>query len=63
VGYVQASESQPGAAGIDETITIFEQKLSGNLYKLWNRMSSESYLPPVNQVAIRRHGNYKGSIN
>ncbi len=43
-----------GAAGIDdETIAMFEQNLSGNLYKLWNRMSSGSYFPPpVKQVEI-----------
>jgi RNA-directed DNA polymerase len=43
-----------GAAGIDnETIEMFEQDLSGNLYKLWNRMSSGSYFPPpVRQVEI-----------
>ncbi len=36
-----------GAAGIDaETIERFETKLVANLYKLWNRMSSGSYLPP-----------------
>ncbi len=36
-----------GAAGIDaETIERFERKLGDNLYKLWNRMSSGSYLPP-----------------
>ena len=36
-----------GAAGVDdETIATFEQNLSGNLYKLWNRMSSGSYFPP-----------------
>ena len=36
-----------GAAGIDaETIERFETKLAANLYKLWNRMSSGSYLPP-----------------
>jgi len=36
-----------GAAGIDkESITDFEQNLKDNLYKLWNRMSSGSYLPP-----------------
>ncbi len=29
-----------GSAGVDdETIAMFEQNLSGNLYKLWNRMS------------------------
>lgn len=43
-----------GAAGIDdETIADFEQNLSKNLYKLWNRMSSGSYFPPpVKQVEI-----------
>ena len=43
-----------GAAGIDrETIIMFEQKESKNLYKLWNRMSSGSYFPPpVKQVEI-----------
>ena len=42
------------AAGIDgETIAMFEQDLSRNLYKLWNRMSSGSYFPPpVKQVEI-----------
>lgn len=43
-----------GAAGIDdETIAMFEQNLSKNLYKLWNRLSSGSYFPPpVKQVEI-----------
>ena len=36
-----------GAAGVDEqSIAEFEQDLSGNLYKLWNRLSSGSYFPP-----------------
>ena len=40
-----------GAAGVDgQSIEEFEQNLSGNLYKLWNRMSSGSYMPP----AVRR---------
>lgn len=31
----------------------FEQNLKGNLYKIWNRMSSGSYFPPpVKAVAI-----------
>ena len=35
-----------GAAGVDgQTITMFEGNLKDNLYKLWNRMSSGSYLP------------------
>ena len=36
-----------GGAGVDEqSIQEFEQDLSGNLYKLWNRLSSGSYFPP-----------------
>lgn len=36
-----------GSAGIDkETIEMFNQDLSKNLYKLWNRMASGSYMPP-----------------
>lgn len=50
----QQVKANRGAAGIDEeTIAMFEQNLSGNLYKLWNRMSSGSYFPPpVKQVEI-----------
>jgi RNA-directed DNA polymerase len=36
-----------GAEGVDEeSIQAFEANLRGNLYKLWNRMSSGSYRPP-----------------
>jgi RNA-directed DNA polymerase len=36
-----------GAAGVDgESIAEFESDLKGNLYRLWNRMSSGSYFPP-----------------
>ena len=36
-----------GAAGVDgESIAEFEGNLKGNLYKLWNRLSSGSYMPP-----------------
>src|SRR4051812_43717343 len=36
-----------GSAGVDkETIEMFNENLDGNLYKLWNRMSSGSYFPP-----------------
>jgi RNA-directed DNA polymerase len=40
-----------GAAGVDEeSIQAFEANLEGNLYKLWNRMSSGSYMPPPVRV-------------
>jgi RNA-directed DNA polymerase len=43
-----------GAAGIDgQSIAEFEENLSTNLYKLWNRLSSGSYFPmPVRRVEI-----------
>lgn len=55
-------KANKGAPGIDdESISDFEADLEGNLYKLWNRMSSGSYFPqPVRAVAIpKRDG--KGS--
>src|SRR5260370_5779604 len=47
-------KANQGAAGIDdESIEMFEANLTGNLYKLWNRLSSGSYFPPpVKQVEI-----------
>ena len=48
-----------GAAGVDEvTLGEFETDLKNNLYKIWNRMSSGSYLPPpVKAVQIPKpHG-------
>lgn len=49
-----------GAHGVDgESIEAFEEQLGRNLYKLWNRMSSGSYLPaPVRAVEIPK-GNGK----
>ena len=43
-----------GAAGVDnESIKDFEGDLEGNLYKIWNRMTSGSYFPPaVKEVEI-----------
>jgi len=39
-------KANQGAAGVDgQSIEDFEANLSGNLYKLWNRMSSGSYFP------------------
>jgi RNA-directed DNA polymerase len=48
-----------GAAGVDgQALEQFEADLKGNLYKIWNRMSSGSYFPPpVRAVAIAKpHG-------
>src|SRR5258706_288376 len=40
-------KANPGAAGVDgQSIADFERNLKGNLYKIWNRMSSGSYFPP-----------------
>lgn len=40
-------KANKGAAGVDEeSIKDFEKNLKGNLYKIWNRMSSGSYFPP-----------------
>lgn len=45
--------SKDGAAGIDkETIDMFNEDLSGNLYKVWNRMSSGSYFPPAVRTVL-----------
>ena len=43
-----------GAAGIDDvSVAEFEKKLKNNLYRIWNRMSSGSYVPPpVKRVMI-----------
>ena len=36
-----------GAEGVDEeSIQAFEENLRDNLYRVWNRMSSGSYMPP-----------------
>src|SRR2546425_9501786 len=46
-GAYQRVKANRGAAGVDgESLTAFEKDLKGNLYKVWNRMSSGSYLPP-----------------
>lgn len=47
-------KSNQGSAGVDkESLEMFQKDLSGNLYKLWNRMASGSYFPhPVREVEI-----------
>jgi RNA-directed DNA polymerase len=47
-------KANAGSAGVDEqTLKDFERNLKDNLYKLWNRLSSGSYIPaPVKGVPI-----------
>jgi RNA-directed DNA polymerase len=53
---VRANKGAPGVDGQD--LDEFEAVLAGNLYKIWNRMSSGSYFPPpVRAVEIPKpHG-------
>ncbi|AKH65571.1 hypothetical protein VY86_21615 [Photorhabdus thracensis] len=45
-------KANKGSAGIDgQSIEEFEKNLAGNLYKLWNRMASGSYMPPAVRIA------------
>jgi RNA-directed DNA polymerase len=41
---VKGNKGAPGADG--QSIEAFEADLKGNLYKVWNRMSSGTYFPP-----------------
>jgi len=47
-------KANKGSAGVDEiSLKIFDENLSKNLYKIWNRMASGSYFPmPVKEVII-----------
>src|ERR1019366_1945989 len=50
----QQVKANRGAAGIDgKTIAMFEQNLSGNLDKLWNRMPSGSHCADRGQAHHR----------
>lgn len=45
--YLKVSSKQ-GGAGIDrQSIEEFDEQMSKNLYRLWNRMASGSYFPPA----------------
>jgi hypothetical protein len=41
---VKANKGAPGVDG--EDLEAFEANLEGNLYKIWNRLSSGTYFPP-----------------
>src|SRR5664279_3585775 len=53
---VRANDGAPGVDAV--SIDVFASEEQGNLYKLWNRMSSGSYFPgPVRAVEIPKdHG-------
>ncbi|MGH3736861.1 MAG: group II intron reverse transcriptase/maturase [Micromonosporaceae bacterium] len=53
---VKANKGAPGVDGV--SVEEFEKDLKGNLYKIWNRMSSGTYFPPpVRAVEIAKpHG-------
>ena len=53
---VKANKGAPGVDG--RSIEDFEKDLKGNLYRIWNRLSSGSYFPPpVKGVEIpKSHG-------
>jgi RNA-directed DNA polymerase len=43
----QRVKANRGSAGVDGvSLAVFELDLKGNLYKIWNRMSSGAYFPP-----------------
>ncbi|NKZ07310.1 group II intron reverse transcriptase/maturase [Actinomadura latina] len=56
-------KANKGAAGVDgKSIADFEEDLRGNLYKIWNRMSSGTYFPPpVMAVEIPKSGGGGGT--
>lgn len=47
---VKASDGGPGVDG--QTVENFEEDLKGNLYRIWNRMSSGSYFPPPVKLVV-----------
>ena len=51
-------KANQGAAGVDGvSLKMFEERLSDNLYKVWNRLTSGSYFPPpVKEVEILKAG-------
>jgi group II intron reverse transcriptase/maturase len=52
---VRANKGAPGVDAV--SIAEFEKNLKGNLYKIWNRMSSGCYFPPpVRMVEIDKPG-------
>lgn len=54
----QRVKANRGASGVDgETLEMFDKNLKGNLYRIWNRMSAGSYLPPPVRLVEIPKGN------
>lgn len=56
-------KSNKGSAGVDKvSLQEFDKNLSGNLYKIWNRLSSGSYFPPAvkEQMIKKDNGKLRG---
>jgi RNA-directed DNA polymerase len=52
---VRANKGAPGVDG--QSIAAFEERLEGNLYRVWNRMSAGTWFPPpVRAVEIPKPG-------
>ena len=58
---VRANKGAPGVDG--ESVTDFEKDLKGNLYKIWNRMSSGDVLPAAGACGGGREGTRDGHEN
>jgi len=59
---VKANKGAAGADGV--SLEQFETDLKGNLYKIWNRLSSGSYFPPpVKTVQIPKKGGGDRTLN
>lgn len=50
--FFRVKENSGQIPEIRQSVTLFAHDLDRNLYKLWNRMSSGSYFPPVTQGNI-----------
>jgi len=57
-GAYKRVKANRGAAGVDgQSLAMFERDLKNNLYKIWNRMSSGSYMPPAVRLVEIPKGN------
>ena len=58
---VKRNQGAPGVGG--QSLAEFETGLQGNLYRIWNRMSSGTYFPcgTLTSMAARHRGQRRGS--